>query len=35
VAVGPVGALLAMPLLIVGAVAMRHLYPADKNILPD
>lgn len=32
---GPVGAFLATPLLIVGVVAMRHLYPADKTILPE
>lgn len=32
---GPVGAFLATPLLIIGVVAMRHLYPAEKNLLPE
>ncbi|MGE3868647.1 MAG: AI-2E family transporter [Pseudorhodoplanes sp.] len=32
---GPVGAFLATPLLIIAVVAMRHLYPADKNLLPE
>lgn len=32
---GPVGAFLATPLLIVAVVAMRHLYPDDKNLLPE
>jgi predicted PurR-regulated permease PerM len=30
---GPVGAFLAVPLLIVGLVTMQHLYPED-NTLP-
>ena len=32
---GPVGAFLATPLLIIAVVAMRHLYPAEKNLLPE
>lgn len=31
---GPIGAFLATPLLIIGFVAMRHLYPGDKANLP-
>ncbi len=32
---GPIGALLATPILIMGIVAADHLYPRNKNILPD
>lgn len=31
---GPVGAFLAVPLLIVGLVAMHHVFPKDTNQLP-
>jgi predicted PurR-regulated permease PerM len=32
---GPFGALLAVPLLIVGTVALNHAYPKDSVKLPD
>lgn len=32
---GPVGAFLAVPLLIVGLVALAHLFPSDEPALPD
>jgi predicted PurR-regulated permease PerM len=31
---GPLGAFLAMPILIVGRVALDHLYPRDEADLP-
>lgn len=32
---GPVGAFLAVPLLIMGLVAIEHLFPVDEPALPD
>jgi predicted PurR-regulated permease PerM len=32
---GPAGAFLAVPLLIIGMVAVAHLFPADSPELPD
>jgi len=32
---GPAGAFLAVPLLIVGLVAVTHLFPADDPELPE
>jgi predicted PurR-regulated permease PerM len=32
---GPIGALLATPILIMAMVAADHLYPRSKNVLPD
>ena len=32
---GPVGAFLAVPLLIIGMVAAEHLFPRDDPELPD
>ncbi len=32
---GPVGAFLAVPLLIMGLVALAHLFPSDEPELPD
>ena len=32
---GPVGAFLATPILIMATVATDHLYPRQKNMLPD
>lgn len=32
---GPVGAFLAVPLLIMGLVAIEHLFPDDEPTLPD
>ncbi|MFN3657714.1 MAG: AI-2E family transporter [Pseudolabrys sp.] len=32
---GPVGAFLAVPLLIMGLVALAHLFPQDEPALPD
>jgi predicted PurR-regulated permease PerM len=32
---GPVGAFLAVPLLIVGLVAVGHLFPSDDPALPE
>ena len=31
---GPVGAFLAVPLLVVGLVAIQHLFPRDVRVLP-
>ena len=31
---GPIGAFLAMPILIVGRVALDHLYPREEAVLP-
>jgi predicted PurR-regulated permease PerM len=32
---GPIGALLATPILIMAMVATHHLYPRNKSVLPD
>jgi predicted PurR-regulated permease PerM len=32
---GPIGAFLAMPILIVLIVVTNHLYPKTKDVLPD
>ena len=32
---GPVGAFLAVPLLIMGLVVVAHLFPKDEVDLPD
>jgi predicted PurR-regulated permease PerM len=32
---GPFGALLAVPLLIIGTVALNHIYPSDAAKLPS
>lgn len=32
---GPIGAFLATPILIMATVASDHLYPRQKNLLPD
>jgi predicted PurR-regulated permease PerM len=32
---GPIGAFLATPILIMGMVAADHLYPRNKNVLPE
>jgi predicted PurR-regulated permease PerM len=32
---GPVGAFLAVPLLIMGLVAVTHLFPSDEPVLPS
>jgi len=32
---GPVGTFLAVPLLIIGLVAVNHLFPSDDPVLPD
>jgi predicted PurR-regulated permease PerM len=32
---GPFGALLAVPLLIIGMVALNHVYPTPATKLPD
>lgn len=32
---GPIGALLATPILIMAMVAADHLYPRSKNVLPE
>ncbi len=31
---GPLGALLAVPLLIVGMVAINHVFPKDESVIP-
>jgi predicted PurR-regulated permease PerM len=31
---GPIGAFLAMPILIITAVTLKHLYPKTDNVLP-
>ena len=31
---GPVGAFLAMPILIITAVTIKHLYPKTEQVLP-
>ena len=31
---GPIGAFLAMPILIIGLVTLNHLYPVNTNTLP-
>jgi predicted PurR-regulated permease PerM len=32
---GPVGALMATPILIMATVAADHLYPRAKTVLPE
>jgi predicted PurR-regulated permease PerM len=32
---GPIGAFLAVPLLIIGVVAAGHMFPKEEPALPD